>query len=96
MLAELEKNVCLNRLQNVMIQPVALSHRNDWAKFYCPTLGWEGHGSLMPNETFHPVETIQVRTRTLDDVLQESPGSTSSRWTSKGPKEAYSRGLAAS
>jgi FkbM family methyltransferase len=71
MIAELTQNVALNRLQNVLIQPIALSNEESEGDFFCPQEGREGHGSLRPNETFQTTRKIRIRTRRLDDVLQE-------------------------
>ncbi|HYV28176.1 MAG TPA: FkbM family methyltransferase [Candidatus Eisenbacteria bacterium] len=71
MIRELQRNVELNRLSNVIVQPVALSDQAGEAEFHCPPSGWEGHGSLRPNMTFQTIGKITVPTRRLDDVLEE-------------------------
>ncbi len=71
MIAELDANLKLNRLENVRILPFALCDKNAEAEFYCPQVGREAHGSLAPNETFVVNGVIRVQTRKLDDVLSE-------------------------
>ena len=71
MVLELKRNLELNRLDNVSIQPIALSNRPGEAEFFCPPDGWEAHGSLQPNRTFQVDHTIKVPTRTLDEVIEQ-------------------------
>ena len=71
MIEELKRNVELNGLQNVIVQPIALSNQSGEAEFHCPRPGWEGHASLRSNVTFQTFERIRVKTRKLDDVLQD-------------------------
>ena len=49
----------IERFQNVIIKPIALSSQAGTVDFHCPPAGHEGHGSLRPNETFATASTIR-------------------------------------
>jgi len=66
---ELRTNVVLNKYENVILEKIALSDSNGYAKLYLPAKGREAHGSLKSNETFVTKNEMDVKTEKLDDVL---------------------------
>lgn len=67
--AKLRRNLEMNRLSNVQIEQIALSDTRGHVAFHVPTDGAEAHGSMRMNGTFEVMETIEVETQRLDDMM---------------------------
>jgi FkbM family methyltransferase len=68
LLGELRANLTLNRCENVVIMPCALSNAAGRTTFFVPTEGYEGYGSLRSNGRFQVASRVEVETATLDHV----------------------------
>ena len=68
---KLRRNIEASGLLNVTVFPFALSDTAGSVPFHVPTEGGESHGSMHANGRFEVMQTVDVETQRLDDVLSK-------------------------